>query len=193
MSNCSDCGVPQTAENSYSRGDREEGFRSRCRPCYSAKYRKPSTPESRSRAAANARRYSRENPERARRNYLKNYGLTPESFSSLLESQGGVCGICGVDQCDTGNRFSIDHDHLCCPTGRSCGKCVRGVLCRTCNIGIGNLGDSIETLNSAVMYLERTTVKIECPEDGYTVRTTSKWLDIGLPTCPCGTEMEVSE
>ena len=35
--------------------------------------------------------------------------------------------------------------------------------------------------------------KIECPEDGYTVRTTSKWLDIGLPTCPCGTEMEVSE
>ena len=35
--------------------------------------------------------------------------------------------------------------------------------------------------------------KIECPEDGYVVRTTSKWLDIGLPTCPCGTEMEVSE
>mgnify|MGYP003450607544 FL=1 len=35
--------------------------------------------------------------------------------------------------------------------------------------------------------------KIECPEDGYTVRTTLKWLDIGLPTCPCGTEMEVSE
>ena len=35
--------------------------------------------------------------------------------------------------------------------------------------------------------------KIQCPEDGYIVRATAKWLEIGLPTCPCGTEMEVSE
>lgn len=34
-------------------------------------------------------------------------------------------------------------------------------------------------------------IKVECPEDGYIVRTTQKWLDVGTPTCPCGTEMEV--
>lgn len=33
-------------------------------------------------------------------------------------------------------------------------------------------------------------LKLECPEDGYIVRTTQKWLDIGVPTCPCGTLME---
>lgn len=33
-------------------------------------------------------------------------------------------------------------------------------------------------------------LKVMCPADGYTVRTTEKWLAIGLPTCPCGTEME---
>ena len=33
-------------------------------------------------------------------------------------------------------------------------------------------------------------LKVVCPEDGYTLRTTQKWLDIGLPTCPCGIEME---
>lgn len=32
-------------------------------------------------------------------------------------------------------------------------------------------------------------LKVECPDDGYIVRTTQKWLDIGTPTCPCGTEM----
>ena len=35
--------------------------------------------------------------------------------------------------------------------------------------------------------------KAECPECGYVARISRKWLDIGLPTCPCGTEMEVSE
>jgi hypothetical protein len=36
-------------------------------------------------------------------------------------------------------------------------------------------------------------LKCECPECGYVVRTTAKWLLVGLPTCPCGTEMEGPE
>lgn len=33
-------------------------------------------------------------------------------------------------------------------------------------------------------------IKVECGDCGYVVRTTRKWLDIGTPTCPCGSEME---
>lgn len=33
-------------------------------------------------------------------------------------------------------------------------------------------------------------LKVQCPADGYTVRTTAKWLDVGLPACPCGETME---
>jgi hypothetical protein len=33
-------------------------------------------------------------------------------------------------------------------------------------------------------------LKLTCPEDGYIVRTTQKWLEVGLPACPCGTQME---
>lgn len=34
-------------------------------------------------------------------------------------------------------------------------------------------------------------IKVACPEDGYTARTTRKWLDdLGAPTCPCGEQME---
>jgi hypothetical protein len=36
-------------------------------------------------------------------------------------------------------------------------------------------------------------LKLECPECGYTARTTAKWLATGVPTCPCGTEMEGPE
>ena len=35
-------------------------------------------------------------------------------------------------------------------------------------------------------------IKVECPACGYTVRTTRKWIEVGLPTCPCKTEMEVA-
>lgn len=35
-------------------------------------------------------------------------------------------------------------------------------------------------------------LKVECPDDGYVVRTTAKWLAMGTPTCPCGATMEAS-
>jgi len=34
-------------------------------------------------------------------------------------------------------------------------------------------------------------IKLVCPETGYTVRTTKKWLEQGLPVSPAGCEMQV--
>lgn len=34
-------------------------------------------------------------------------------------------------------------------------------------------------------------VKVECMDCGYTLRTTQKWIDIGVPTCCCGGDMGV--
>jgi hypothetical protein len=31
-------------------------------------------------------------------------------------------------------------------------------------------------------------LKCECAECGYTVRTSQKWLDVGVPICPCNNE-----
>jgi hypothetical protein len=35
-------------------------------------------------------------------------------------------------------------------------------------------------------------LKLECTNCGYTVRTTQKWIEVGLPTCCCGSDMEVA-
>lgn len=37
--------------------------------------------------------------------------------------------------------------------------------------------------------------KVICPEEdcGYTVRVTKKWIDVGFPTCVCGTEMVLGD
>jgi hypothetical protein len=35
-------------------------------------------------------------------------------------------------------------------------------------------------------------LKIVCPSCGYTARTTAKWIETGLPTCPCSTTMRLN-
>lgn len=36
-------------------------------------------------------------------------------------------------------------------------------------------------------------LKLECLTCGYIARTTQKWVDVGLPSCPDGDEMEIAE
>ena len=70
---------------------------------------------------------------------LKLMGLTPEQFAQTLEAQGNACAMCRTPF-KKGKRICIDHDHACCPPtlpGRCCGKCVRGLLCLTCNVAVG--------------------------------------------------------
>jgi hypothetical protein len=86
---------------------------------------------------------------------LANYGMTWDQYQELLATQGGMCAICGR-QCSSGRMLAVDHDHACCPDpGKSCGRCVRGLLCGSCNQGIGSLGDAPDRLRAAAAYLER--------------------------------------
>lgn len=36
-------------------------------------------------------------------------------------------------------------------------------------------------------------LKLECPGCGYIARTTQKWIEVGIPTCCCGTGMELDQ
>lgn len=93
--------------------------------------------------------------ELIRHSVLRKHGLTQDDYDSILESQNYGCGVCGSKEAFTKyGRFHIDHDHACCPGIRSCGECVRGLLCSKCNQGLGNFGDNIETMKKAIQYLE---------------------------------------
>lgn len=77
---------------------------------------------------------------------IAKYGLTPESWRELWDSQGQQCAICGAK--DNGKkRFHVDHDHV---SGE-----VRGILCTTCNGGIGQLQDDPDVVFKAFVYLTR--------------------------------------
>lgn len=89
----------------------------------------------------------------AARKYL--YGLTAEDLDALMAAQGGVCAICG-SQPDPVRGLDVDHDHACCPGKQSCGKCIRGLLCNSCNLAIGKLRDDPAMLRRAADYLEGT-------------------------------------
>lgn len=90
----------------------------------------------------------------------RNYGISFEDYEQLRDSQNNLCAACGKAETVTGKNgvvkwLAVDHDRTCCPGPRSCGKCIRGLLCGHCNTGIGKLGDNLEGLLKAVAYLER--------------------------------------
>lgn len=76
-------------------------------------------------------------------NWQRGLGFTLDQYHAMRESQGEVCKICGTYTPD----LRVDHNHA---TGK-----VRGLLCGTCNSGLGFLKDSPVVLRSAVQYLER--------------------------------------
>jgi len=76
---------------------------------------------------------------------LRKYGITAQGYAELLFLQGGVCKICKGPGKAYG-RLVVDHDH---ETG-----VVRGLLCNTCNAGLGQFKDSVELLEAALAYLK---------------------------------------
>jgi len=83
---------------------------------------------------------------RTRGKYGRDFGYV--AFFKMLEEQGNGCKICGTEiiAVATVTNAAIDHCH-------STGK-VRGILCRTCNLGLGYFSDDISKLEGAIKYLE---------------------------------------
>lgn len=109
------------------------------------------------RAQTKARLYYHAHPERRRPNTLRRYSVSSTIFDKMLEEQYGRCAICG--HCPQGAVLQVDHDHRCCPGQKSCGRCVRGLLCGPCNRAIGLLNDDSGRAKRVVEYLDQYTPK----------------------------------
>ena len=98
----------------------------------------------------------RDAPKRRAYRLKGRFGLTPESFDDMLAAQGGGCAICGAKEPGGNGGFHVDHDHDCCSgtNRKTCGECVRGLLCNGCNIGLGAFADDPARLSAAILYLQ---------------------------------------
>lgn len=151
---CSQCKQDKTTNCFYPDARRKSGFRNPCRLCSIARVR------------SYRDRWRNENRTKynlANRNAVKKrrYGISTQDLLILLQKQDNGCAICNrflsVDAIKKIDRPYIDHCHA---TG-----VVRGLLCSTCNSGIGLLNDSPKLLASAIKYLLRgaPTVKSILP------------------------------
>lgn len=74
--------------------------------------------------------------------YANKYSISELEVKTLLEKE--VCDICGKYPSDK-RRHAIDHCHTT--------NTVRGLLCDTCNKGLGLFYDNPELLQKAIDYL----------------------------------------
>lgn len=98
--------------------------------------------------AKHKKNWTKENPEesrrRARKSNLKQvYGITVEDYDRMLLSQNGRCKICGKMP---KRKLFVDHNHKT--------LVIRGLLCHSCNIMLGNAEDKPIILRLAALYLE---------------------------------------
>ena len=92
--------------------------------------------------------------QRAMKRREARFNITHEQFLAMLEMQGNGCAICRTQE-PGGHGWCIDHDHACCDTpSKSCGKCVRAVLCTRCNSALGLVLENKETLRAMARYID---------------------------------------
>jgi len=91
------------------------------------------------------------NPDKYRSYDLKKkYGITLEDKQKMLKSQGGRCANPGCRTSEPGGRFNdwhVDHNHL---TNQ-----VRGILCASCNLTLGNAKEDRSRLIGLAEYLQQ--------------------------------------
>ena len=142
---CTSCGELKPPAAFHRHASSADGLHSSCRLC---------------RNGQEAARYrSRPHGYKRSRRLWHFYRMTEEDWASHWKFQVGRCASCNASL-GTGTPH-VDHDHSCCPGERSCGGCVRGLLCRSCNLAIGIANDDPAVLRSMADYLDRANFSDE--------------------------------
>jgi hypothetical protein len=143
---CSRCGTPRIE------GDRSST--SWCRECYNAWQRdyvknNPRTPSThcgrcgtlRTTDDTGSKSYCKSCNTEIHREYM--LGITKAQYDAMVIAQNGACAICHEV---TGRTLHLDHDHKT--------NVVRGLLCESCNLGLGKFRDDPVAIRRAAEYLE---------------------------------------
>lgn len=160
---CRICGeVKDLAEFHRATGMRD-GHRNECRTCFRELARQRYQ-QNREKYIAGTQRWQRDNPDRVKeyrtkRNarpeikrqqrdayYRRTYGISADEYDAMLREQHGLCAICGSRPSKVA-QMHVDHDH---EHGH-----IRGLLCSTCNQGLGQFKEQPSLLLRAIVYLRQ--------------------------------------
>ena len=134
---CVKCGETRPIKAFHKRSAGKDGLTARCSLCLNTK----------------ALQVSLDRPDIRRSYNLKQrFDMTIDQYNKMFLKQKGKCSICNSAETALDNKgctkyLAVDHNH---DTGA-----IRGLLCSSCNTGIGLLGDSVKTLKSAIKYLNK--------------------------------------
>ena len=130
---CSMCGVIKMRSNFYKDKNRVDSMSNYCKECTLKRNKK--WRESNEYANSESALWTR------RKLF---YGITKDEFYEILEKQDNKCAICCTAIDKSGH---VDHCHKT--------KKIRGILCASCNKGLGMFKDSLINLSNAIEYLKK--------------------------------------
>jgi hypothetical protein len=153
MKQCKNCKELKPLELFHNDSRNKDGKQNKCRVCTNeqrSQHRKQNAEQHKQAVEA----WKKADPEKyyrmLRNSKLKKYGLTIQEYDGLFKSQKGVCKICGETETKGKGKhketLAVDHCHT---TGK-----VRGLLCSSCNRGLGFFQDKIDNLKKAIEYLD---------------------------------------
>jgi hypothetical protein len=131
---CYSCRLEQLESNYYKSSEKKDGLQNECKACNTSRKKSWHQTDSGKASSANTK-------------LKRRYGITLSEYESMVLEVGSKCEICGDTKSYLNHKLCIDHDHN---TGN-----IRGVLCKACNLAVGNLKDSPELALKTFEYLNK--------------------------------------
>lgn len=149
MKRCPKCDTIKPLDTFGANRTAYDGKQPYCKPCSVAAVTKSRHKDPTSHRAS-SKAWREKNADRHADNNAKwKYGVEHGTYAKMFEDQGGKCAICETQEPGAGcTRFPIDHCH---DTGK-----VRGLLCNSCNNGIGRFKHDPNLTDAASRYLRKT-------------------------------------
>jgi hypothetical protein len=146
MKDCNKCLCSKPESYFHRDASKKDGLRTICIECNKVG-KKNWNRENPERKTKRNKEWIKKNPERYKANQLRiKFGITLEQYNELFTAQNGGCAICRANGPELKRQLSVDHCHA---TGK-----IRGLLCDTCNVGLGYFKDNQNLLAKAIAYLE---------------------------------------
>jgi Recombination endonuclease VII len=157
MKICNTCKKEKTEDQFVKWHKTKDGLTYDCRECRAINYKKwydnnPTKVKEKRRLEREYRKDYYNSPDRKlkyRQKYIeKKFEIPYSEYNKMFEEQKGVCAICSKPETSSKCTYlSIDHDHSTMK--------IRGLLCVSCNRGLGMFWDNPELLQNAINYLNR--------------------------------------